>query len=110
MFISVYFRAHNVYFRAHNVYFMWDVGPLLYISCRSLAATIERMEKHKIVERKRREKTKELMTELQVTPYNSFRAVCTENGSSQGRNLAVTGLCVPSLLDCGSAARRPRSS
>ena len=25
------------------------------------------MEKHKIVERKRREKTKELMTELQVT-------------------------------------------
>jgi len=32
---------------------------------RSLAATIERMEKHKILERKRREKTKELMSELQ---------------------------------------------
>lgn len=32
---------------------------------RSLAATIERMEKHKILERKRREKTKELMAELQ---------------------------------------------
>jgi len=33
---------------------------------RSLAATIERMEKHKILERKRREKTKELVSELQV--------------------------------------------
>jgi hypothetical protein len=32
---------------------------------RSLAATIERMEKHKLLERKRRERTKELMTELQ---------------------------------------------
>jgi tetratricopeptide (TPR) repeat protein len=35
-------------------------------SKRSLTATIERMEKHKIVERKRREKTRELMTELQA--------------------------------------------
>lgn len=33
---------------------------------RSLAATIERMEKHKVLERKRREKTKELMSELQA--------------------------------------------
>eukprot|EP00802_Teleaulax_amphioxeia_P005525 Tamp_05529.p1 GENE.Tamp_05529~~Tamp_05529.p1 ORF type:complete len:935 (-),score=201.39 Tamp_05529:142-2685(-) len=32
---------------------------------RSLAATIERMEKHKILERKRREKTKGLVSELQ---------------------------------------------
>mmetsp|Transcript_20717 Transcript_20717/g.47820 ORF Transcript_20717/g.47820 Transcript_20717/m.47820 type:complete len:318 (-) Transcript_20717:305-1258(-) len=31
---------------------------------RSLAATIERMEKHKILERKRRERTKELVAEL----------------------------------------------
>jgi len=42
-----------------------DGGPSKKASKRSLAATIERMEKHKIVERKRREKTKELMTELQ---------------------------------------------
>jgi len=33
---------------------------------RSLAATIERMEKHKILERKRRERTKELVAELMV--------------------------------------------
>jgi hypothetical protein len=32
---------------------------------RSLAATIERMEKHKFLERKRREKTKQLVSELQ---------------------------------------------
>ena len=56
---------------------MFFSGPLMYISCRSLTATIERMEKHKIVERKRREKTKELMTELQVASFP---------------NLALTGL------------------
>uniref|UniRef100_A0A7S0E1M9 BHLH domain-containing protein n=1 Tax=Hanusia phi TaxID=3032 RepID=A0A7S0E1M9_9CRYP len=43
-----------------------DEKPAKKAPKRSLAATIERMEKHKILERKRREKTKELMSELQT--------------------------------------------
>ena len=42
-----------------------DGRPAKKVPKRSLAATIERMEKHKILERKRREKTKELVSELQ---------------------------------------------
>ena len=29
---------------------------------------------------------------------NGFQGVCLKNGSSQGRNLAVTGVCVPDSL------------
>jgi len=32
---------------------------------------------------------------------NAFEDFCTENGSSQGQNLASTGLFVPSSLDSG---------
>ena len=32
---------------------------------------------------------------------NTFNDVRTENGSSQGQNLALTGLCGPSSLDSG---------
>jgi len=32
---------------------------------------------------------------------NYFEDFCTENGSSQGQNLALTGLFVPSSLDSG---------
>jgi len=45
---------------------------------------------------------------MQTLPgYKDFR---TENGSSQGQNLALTGLCVPSSLDSGwlHLARRPQ--
>ena len=42
-----------------------DEKPAKKAPKRSQAATIERMEKHKILERKRREKTKELVSELQ---------------------------------------------
>ena len=34
---------------------------------------------------------------------HNFEDVRPENGSSQGQNLAVTGLCVPSWLDSGPA-------
>ena len=32
---------------------------------------------------------------------NGFKDFRTEKGSRQGQNLALTGLCVPSLLDSG---------
>ena len=39
---------------------------------------------------------------------NSFKDVCTENGSSQGQKLAFTGLFVPSLLN--SVMKRVREA
>jgi len=33
----------------------------------------------------------------------SFEDFRTEIGSSQGQNLALTGVCAPSSLDCGGA-------
>ena len=36
---------------------------------------------------------------LQNITENGFKDVRTENGSSQGQNLALTVLCVPHLLD-----------
>ena len=34
-----------------------------------------------------------------------LKDVCTENGSSRGQNLALTGLFVPSSLNCGLRGR-----
>jgi len=39
--------------------------------------------------------------ERRENTLNSFKDFRTEKGSSQGRNLALTGVCVPSLLDSG---------
>ena len=38
---------------------------------------------------------------------NNFKDVRTENGSSEGRSLALTGLCVPRSLDSGRGSRTP---
>jgi len=40
-------------------------------------------------------------SERGVNHSNGLKDVRTEIGSSQGQNLALTGSCVPSSLDCG---------
>ena len=41
--------------------------------------------------------------ERRVDNFNGFKDFRTENGSSQGQNLALTGLFVPSSLDSGGS-------